>query len=275
MTDETQGEIPSEDATAPEAEPEAPETAEAQEAEDQDDTTAEGQDDGDGDTEPPKPKKSKGGFQKRIDDLTRRQRELERDRDAWREAYMRGEKPGKDDAGEPQRAPKPRLADFDDDEAYQEAFVDWKLEQREAERKLRDREQELQRAKQQPVQEAVKAIREADEDAFSALQDLPALSETTLVAIADADDPAKVAHWLGENPDEAQRLFGLSPSKTGREIAKIEARLSQTQQKPKTTNAPPPPKQVKGSGSVQKDPTKMSYEEYKAWRNGEARAKKG
>lgn len=123
------------------------------------------------------------------------------------------------------------------------------------------------------LQDAGERILGADRQAFDILRSLPTLSEETAIAIADADNPGQLARWFGTNPDEATRLAGLPATKVGREIAKIEARLSQSTSK-RVSNAPPPPKSVKGTGTgVQKTPEQMSYAEYKEYRNHQERAK--
>jgi hypothetical protein len=56
-------------------------------------------------------------------------------------------------------------------------------------------------------------------------------------AILDSDDPAAVLHYLGNNPDAAADLAGLTASQVARRIARIEFDLSKPKE-PKQSNAP-------------------------------------
>ena len=52
-------------------------------------------------------------------------------------------------------------------------------------------------------------------------------------AIAECEAPAKVLHYLSQNPDTAAELAGLSASALGRRLARIESQIGETK-------APPP-----------------------------------
>ena len=52
-------------------------------------------------------------------------------------------------------------------------------------------------------------------------------------AIAECEAPAKVLHYLSQNPDTAAELSGLSASALGRRLARIESQIGETK-------APPP-----------------------------------
>jgi hypothetical protein len=58
-------------------------------------------------------------------------------------------------------------------------------------------------------------------------------------AVLDADDPAAVFKYLGENPDEAESLADLTPAQLGRRLAKLEDKLSKGA-KEKSSSAPRP-----------------------------------
>jgi molecular chaperone GrpE (heat shock protein) len=65
-------------------------------------------------------------------------------------------------------------------------------------------------------------------------------------AILDSDDPAGVLNYLGNNPDAAAELHGLSATQVARRIAKIEIELSKAKE-PKQSNAPKPITPVKST----------------------------
>lgn len=85
-------------------------------------------------------------------------------------------------------------------------------------------------------------------------------------AILESDDPAALIHFLGKNPDLASDLEGLSPTKLGRQIERIEAQMKTTRPKP-VSRASEPISPIKGGkGSVVKTLENMSMAEYKAYR---------
>lgn len=65
-------------------------------------------------------------------------------------------------------------------------------------------------------------------------------------AILDADDPAAVLHYLGNNPDAAADLHGLTATQVARRIARIEIEIGKAKE-PKQSNAPKPITPVKSA----------------------------
>lgn len=83
-------------------------------------------------------------------------------------------------------------------------------------------------------------------------------------AITDADNPAALLHHLGQNPEIAEELKGLTAAQLGRRIARIEASIA-TSNEPKASNAPKPLAPVKGAGGGTGDPSPSSPD-YMAWK---------
>lgn len=89
-------------------------------------------------------------------------------------------------------------------------------------------------------------------------------------ALLESDDMPALVDFLGKNPDLAADLEGLSPTKLGRQIERIEAQMKTTRPKP-VSRASEPISPIKGGkGNVVKTLENMSMTEYKA-----ARAKQG
>lgn len=84
-------------------------------------------------------------------------------------------------------------------------------------------------------------------------------------AVLDSDDPAALAHYLGNNPDEAAEYRGLSPAQIGRRLAKLEDRLKRDA-KQQTSKAPTPMRPVNSQASIQPDESKMTDAEWRAHR---------
>ena len=75
-------------------------------------------------------------------------------------------------------------------------------------------------------------------------------------AVLETDDPATVLKHLGDNPDEAEDLAGLTPAQLGRRLAKLEDRLKAGAKK-QTSAAPQPLKPITGSSAgAEPDPEK-------------------
>ena len=85
-------------------------------------------------------------------------------------------------------------------------------------------------------------------------------------AIMESDIGPKLAYYLANNPDEAEKIAGMSPIGAIRTLGRIEERLANAKPEVKTTNAPPPLKPVGVKAVVTKDPGKMSDAEYEKWR---------
>lgn len=86
-------------------------------------------------------------------------------------------------------------------------------------------------------------------------------------AILESDDAAALIEFLGKNPDLAADLEGLSPTKLGRQIERIEAQMKTTQPKP-VSKASEPISPIKGGkGNLVKSLENMSMDEYVAFRS--------
>lgn len=82
-------------------------------------------------------------------------------------------------------------------------------------------------------------------------------------AIAECEAPAKVLHYLAQNPDTAAELSGLSASALGRKLAHIESQIGEAK-------APPPrplrPVTSTAGASAPKSPAQMTDAEWLAAR---------
>lgn len=164
------------------------------------------------------------------------------------------------------------LEDFDYD---QDAYLEYKLERKLEQREAKAREEEASRKATEAKESFHKRVDSFEEKAGdgawedivkSPLNQDPAYSPVVQAVLAGQDvlhadeETLFVLHELATNPDEAKRLLGLSLSQRLREVAKLTERFGgQQQEKPapalpkKTTNAPPPPKTVSGSGKPSVD----------------------
>lgn len=102
-------------------------------------------------------------------------------------------------------------------------------------------------------------------------EELQSLSKQARMAIVESDTgPAllyELAKLAEDNPSEFSRIAGLSPVRQIAELGKLEAKVSQPARK--TTNAPAPAATTQGGRTATKDPSKMSQEEYEAYRKSQ------
>lgn len=73
-----------------------------------------------------------------------------------------------------------------------------------------------------------------------------------LQAAIELDEPHKVLHYLGNNPDEAQRVMRLGPTKMAVDLAKLEASINREVKKP-VSKTPAPVRTVDGRASAERD----------------------
>jgi len=221
--------------------------------------------------EPAEPKK-KGGFQKRIDKLTREKAELEA-RLAGKPAATQDEK-----KPEPVKAAegKPLAKDFETYEAFIEQLTDWKADQRDATKTKEAADAKAATEAKAAGAEWGKQLAEArtryeDYDEV-ALTDAP-ISQAVHDAIVGSENGADLAYFLGANPAERERINGLKPLAAtlalGKILASLDANAAEDtatpeNEKPKVSAAPAPIKPVgTKSASAGKRVDDMSNDEYR------------
>lgn len=215
------------------------------------------------------PKKT--GVQKRIDELTRKAHEAEREAAFWREQAAKSQAPSQD------ATTKPARDAFASDADYFEALADWKAEQKVSEFRKQQQAEALNKAEQTQTATRFELYQERVSTALDAMpdyhevvggSDVPAEAHV-LEAILDSEQGPQLAYHLAKHPDVAQRLNEMTPVQAAREIGRLEAQLAQpkTETPPprRTTNAPPPINPVRGSnGQFTKSPDQMTDAEWYA-----------
>ncbi|OLD92635.1 MAG: hypothetical protein AUG84_00835 [Chloroflexi bacterium 13_1_20CM_4_66_7] len=223
--------------------------------------------------------------QPRIDELTRKVRENEREAAFWRAraeaATTPPEKPRE----------KPTADKFDDYGAYVEALADWK-----ADEKIRVALDARDKAAAETRQSETRTTnwQERQAEARKSIPDLDAVMEASDVPIAahvasellDSELGPQIAYHLAKHPDIAAKLNGLTPTAAAREIGRLEATLGTVSApsepvvdapaepvppapKAKTTSAPPPVKPTGQGRSTSVDLAKASMDEYVAARKAQ------
>lgn len=218
------------------------------------DASAEPTIDDSGEGEQPKPK-HRGGFQKRIKELTDKVRERDQ-----RIAELSAARQDSDaNAGA-----APKREDFASYEEFVEARAEWKAEQT-VERKERER---AEQASVQAKEEHAATFR--DEMENDAAED-PAFAKAwaTVTAdgfpispeirdfVAESDDPHSLIEWLANNRAEAAKLYRAEPAQVSRALARVEAGIA-SKPPARTPQAPPPPPTVNGRSTPRIDMVKLA-----------------
>ncbi len=150
----------------------------------------------------------------------------------------------------PDEEPLKGLKDFNYDE---KAFLDYseKRATAKAEKSAKEIAQRF-RIEQEAIQrrakfdERVEAFAKNVEDYHEVVTDNTPVSEGMADAIMDSDEAGALMYYLGNNPDEARKLFYMTPAKAGRELQKLEDRLvaerAKAAAKPVSQAPPPAPK---------------------------------
>jgi hypothetical protein len=193
--------------------------------------------------------------QKRIDELTRKRYEAQRDAEYWRQQALNAQRPPEPQTPKPQE-PTPagkKLADFGYDE---EKYQDYLFEQAEA-RAVKAAESVLTRKQTEDQRfHTVTAHREREAefakkvpDYFEVAHYAP-ISQSMAEIVMDSDQSAELAYHLGKNPQVAAKIARLPALQQARELGRIEAKLAEKPKPPVISDAPPPaPKLAGNNGS--------------------------
>ena len=228
------------------------------------------------------------GVQPRIDELTRKRHEAEREAAYWR-GIAEGRTPVQQQPTTPAVAPKPVKTDFQDYDLYVDALTDWKSAKVRDEVK-REMAQESQSQRQTDTRRQTWETRAAEyatktPDFFDVVNnsEVP-ISPAVGTELSESDQGPAIAYYLTKNPDVAEKLNKMTPRQVIREIARIEGIVSSSAPPPapapepqansgmpqpavpRVSRAPAPLTQLKGGSALPVDLAKASMEDYIAAR---------
>lgn len=162
----------------------------------------------------------------------------------------------------------PTLEQFEfDPEKYAQAVADHKIKQAEKDREARQRDETTKQERQKLVssweEKADKGLEKYDDWTDIVGELAPGTPITD--AIMDADNGHDIAHYLGKNPKEAERISKLPWRSQIREIGKLESKLAAVPEKPKApSKAPAPITPVSGAATVAND-VPSDNDDMKSW----------
>lgn len=275
------------------AAPDGEEDDDAELAEDADDSESEDEEkDKDEDRKP----KKKGGWQRRVDKLTRELNERSKELENWRQAAL-GSKatPDKPESnGGKKETPvaakpdpdAPKIENFSEYADYLEALTEYRVEQRFKAQEQKAQKAEIEKVAKQ-VEETWKTRLEAASkryDDFEEIKktDLP-LTLTARQIVMDSEVGPDMVYWMAKNPEKAIKIMESPPIIQAKELGKLEDKLLEKikpgdkgkgGEKPPVSAAPKPITNGVGGnrGKATVSPDEMSYSEYKAYREGQLKA---
>jgi hypothetical protein len=273
MTEETQAEMPIEDA------PVLPET-QAADSSPAPEVPAIADDAG---TE--RPRDDEGKFispkaQKRIDELTWKSHEAERQAEHWRQMAMAQQQKPEPKAEE---VKLPSLESVGYDEAkYQAALIEYATKQAEqvVERRLSEAEQKrAEQARMESFATRQREFAKATPDFEDRVLRDPTLPITAAMRDVILDSPAgpELAYHLATNREQAEQIARLPAHLAALEMGRIEGRLSalkEAAKRPVISKAPPPPPKVEQEDTpVDKNyyDESTSIKDWVKWREKNAR----
>ena len=174
-----------------------------------------------------------------------------------------------------------------DQDAYQKAVGEFN--KAETKRIIDDERTQRERAQlEKRLGESADAARKVHSDfdqVMEAAKGTPAdmVPQFVLTYINESDVAGELSYYLLKNPEDAQRIAKLSPIRGIAELGKLEERLNKPAEAakpaeviaPERAGAPPPitPISTTGSGTVNTDPSKMSFTELRAYEREKLRKK--
>lgn len=228
----------------------------------------------------------KNGFKKRIDKLTKRNSEYEA-RIAQLESQLSGNN-GKQNHAQVEtpvvieELKEPNINDFEEYTDYVKALAKYEINQENKILKLKSEEELIKKEAEQITAKYRERVEDAKKrygvDKWNGLQkiDLP-LSIQMRAEIMQSEVGPDILFYLYHNLEENKKINSLTPAGQIKELTKLELKISNKlaekahkkgeEAKEKISKAPAPVKPIssKTDGKTFKDPSKMSYQEYKAW----------
>lgn len=212
--------------------------------------------------------------QRRINEITKKRREAERELEFERKKREEVEAELEKAKANIPLTGKPKVEDFETEESYSEALMDWKIENRLKTDKEKTTKASTEKSEKDQFTANLNAIETKMEKGSEKYEDFSELvlnndlkiSDSMVDILVTSEIAEDVLYYLGKNPDISADIAKKSPVEAAREIGRIEARLLAPPLRKKITNAPEPINPVRTTGVTEKDPSDMPPKEYRAWR---------
>jgi hypothetical protein len=216
----------------------------------------------------------KDAVQERIDKLTGKLRQAERERDYERELRLASlqKSEAQPKPAETKQALK-KLADFEyDEERYAEYVADVAAERaaQRLEESRTTKESERTRKEQVAKFKELESKFKTEIDDYEDVAYYARIDNHVANLVMAMDEGPRIAYYLGKNPEVAARINSLPDNLAAVELGRIDAKLAfereQAKAKPVSKAPPPPPKIDATEPAIEKDPTQMTDKEFAKWR---------
>jgi hypothetical protein len=217
--------------------------------------------------------------QKRINEITRKRRIAERERDFEQAKRKELEAELAKFKATVPPSDKPQRDLYDTDIEFFEALTEWTIEQKlkaSQESAVKEKSEVDEKQQMMAVYNEIDAIMERGRGKYKDFNQLVLdnslpITESMTEAILQSEVADDLMYYLGSNPAITEKLSKLSPFKAAAEIGKIEAKLTTKvdpvpEVRKRATSAPDPITPIRTTGVTDKDPAGMSPKEYRAWR---------
>lgn len=211
-------------------------------------------------TEPVAPKQT---VQERIDEITRKRREAERDAEYWRNLAMTKEEPLPVKPAIPVETGRPNQENFETVEEYEDALIGWHDEKKSVAAGVVEQQKQQQEALKTFNENAVNVRKEHVD--FDEVVKRPVFTDAMRNVISVSKTGPELAYYLGKNPEIAGKIAQMPVEIQPYEIGKLETQIK-IAQKTKTATAAPEPITPVGDVSIPGvDTSKMTTEEWMIW----------
>jgi ElaB/YqjD/DUF883 family membrane-anchored ribosome-binding protein len=208
----------------------------------------------------------------RIEELAAERRAALEYGEFWRKRFEESQQTQQSQLpAQPQEEPRPKRADFEDDDAWADALTTWtdkratqKAEQAAVARFAKEQEQSRLRTQQSTFATRAESFVEKHPDFQVAISN-PAMTFMNgefLGVIMESEKGPELAYHIAKSPELVAKLARQTNSQRLATLGRIEAELSRPLPPPKVSSAPPPPSPIGSGPSTVNDLSKMSDSEW-------------
>ena len=226
-------------------------------------------DDEEEESEPEKPTKLSGSARLKAK-LAEAQAEIERLRQAVPQVDQAR---ALTDAVEREIGPPPKESDYGDYLQFSKAETAYETMKMMVSRELKKNAEVAKHQIELSNNTIVETFKERADEVRKSITDFDTVTQAatvspahrdTIMLILESEKGPQLAYYLAKHPEKVHELNAMPTYKQAAEIGRLESRLRAPS--PKETKAPPPVKPLKsGSEVVDKDPEKMTMEEFSKW----------
>jgi hypothetical protein len=212
--------------------------------------------------------KKKKTAQERIDEITWKFREAERQTTYWKKLATTGDSDAEhfnesDKPGKPAEGQRPVADNFDTVAEYEDALFGWYDNQRTAQNRVRGEEARLNKDISIFKKNAA-TFKESHSD-FDKVLETPVFTDAMRKVLFPMDIGAELAYYIAKNKDVGESFDGLSPEMQIVQIMELKQKFVTNKVGNLVTKAPAPFEGVGDHSTSAKDPDKMSTDEWMKW----------